>query len=173
MGIFNKIRALSNVDSSKVASLRAQVNAAFEVCSFFDREIPGLDLRENYIQDIVMFGIYMASSDGKITNDEIEMLNMILGIELSPRKVRKNADSAFRLGREGFASTLPPSFVLLATAMNATDHPDVDPAILVALYSQIGLFIAGADGAFDNKELESYTRYVAMLEDFVEALKQN
>lgn len=167
MGFFSRIRALSNVNAANLARVRQAVEGSFQMCEAVDMHIPDLQLRETYYRDLLSFCLFIASSDGHVSGEEVEVINMALGSKVSKRGAERIVRNTGAHNWEEYSRQVPPSFVLLSGFLNAFDDPGFDPMALVNLYAMLGAFIAGADGILRGGEIDTWRDYVQMLYDYV------
>jgi len=158
-------------------SLPQLMNLCKKYCNMLDRA--GIGSRDRSLTmwqickiDLLQFLAFLASGDGGVCFRETLFIRDNLGFSFTPDKLtmfkyERNLDS------DAFRSRIPTSVTYFANAdVNAPDKlPGVRTAVtktLVATFRKMGEEFIACNSRVGERELEDFTRYMALLDHYVE-----
>ena len=179
MGLFRRMKLAHTVDISKAIDLKNRLNGHTEMVNWLFSATgdyaAGNAAAEMFVRDLFDFALYIIKADDIITKDEVEMFNILFGVNISKRHImdflknRSDADWAL------FANSLPASIALIAEIekedTKQTGYVEVPMSItsgLIDLYVDLGTLLTVADGDINDKERESYRAFVSRLFEFLD-----
>lgn len=179
MGLFRRMKLARTVDISKAIDLKNRLNGHTEMVNWLFSATgdyaAGNAVAEMFVRDLFDFALYIIKADDIISKDEVEMFNILFGVNISKRHImdflknRSDADWAL------FANSLPASIALIAEIekedTKQTGYVEVPMSItsgLIDLYVDLGTLLTVADGDINDKERESYRAFVSRLFEFLD-----
>lgn len=179
MGLFRRMKLARTVDISKAIDLKNRLNGHTEMVNWLFSATgdyaAGNAAAEMFVRDLFDFALYIIKADDIISKDEVEMFNILFGVNISKRHImdflknRSDADWAL------FANSLPASIALIAEIekedTKQTGYVEVPMSItsgLIDLYVDLGTLLTVADGGINDKERESYRAFVSRLFEFLD-----
>lgn len=130
---------------------------------------------EMFVKDLFDFALYIIKADGVVSKDEVEMFNILFGVNASKQRIvailKERSDADWAL----FANSLPASIALIAEiekeVTKQTGYVEVPMSItsgLIDLYVDLGTLLTVADGDINDKERENYRAFVSRLFEFLD-----
>ncbi|WP_296880430.1 AAA family ATPase [uncultured Methanobrevibacter sp.] len=122
-------------------------------------DIKGLSVEDMIADDLLRYFSYLAMGDGRITDNELEFINDLLGFDYSSEDIAGRAE----------IDDFPMSFQCLleldsyGQAMNMHELNSANE--LFGCYKLFGKFFITADNELDENVLKLYSDYISKLED--------
>ena len=126
--------------------------------------------------DLRSFLMYMAASDGVIHDSEVEFLNLLYDLEITPEDCKRSIVQD-NLYTTEFEETLPKSFIViielevLRSKILSTNNQDLIDA-LISVYEKLGGGIACCDGQVSFSEKTDLSIYIKMIKQKSSDLKK-
>lgn len=169
MGLFNRFRALSNVNVEKVDELKQMISAQVKLLQEIDGAC-NTCLTEFFLTDLTLFALHIMSSDGHIDSREVEMLNVILGTDFTKSDLDKMIEVAMSGGTwELMHHAAPVSFQILADLCSGLEAERASIAItsFIATFAALGAAITAADGDISPHEVSFLDGCVNRMKSYV------
>lgn len=118
------------------------------------------DWRKTYKEDLLAFAIRVMMQDGKVDAQEIEMLNMIFGFNMSKSNINLLIKDVTQTRAWDWSEGGTPASIFLFVIASKESGVTMDDFMpFIRTFETIGHYIAASDGDVDSKEaayVESY-----------------
>ncbi|MCQ2751560.1 MAG: TerB family tellurite resistance protein [Coriobacteriales bacterium] len=161
------------LDKEIVESIQETNKALTNIAKQLDDDLIKPDCVESslyyiYVTDIIRFVFYIAKSDGKITEEEVDAYNTLFECNVSYDEFVKRAIE------EDFSYTkLPLSFLVLTDCLDEKKDFEYFKDFvkgLVSYYKYIGYAIANADNDFCEEEQIDLESFILLLTTYAKGL---
>lgn len=163
---------------NKIEQLKENIRICYEICDDIDtgsfRLDSSISLSRLLKDEFIKFCIFLSLRDGKISPEEIDMINNVLGENFN----RKNTTELIlfkndKMNEQTFLSTMPAPFKHFVLCDIKTDrskeirYQEPKSALLYDTYELLGQVLLSVNGTIDQNQVNALTNYCVMLNNFI------